>query len=57
MAPGAKPKRNLKAGAGNGVDADAAQPDAGATGGQAGGGSDAPSRTPRPGARPKKRKR
>lgn len=56
-APGAKPKRNLKAGAGNGVDADAAQPDAGATEGQAGGGSDAPSRTPRPGARPKKRKR
>ncbi|ETB16560.1 preprotein translocase subunit YidC [Mycobacterium avium subsp. avium 11-4751] len=56
-APGAKPKRNLKAGAGNGVDADAAQSDAGATEGQAGGGSDAPSRTPRPGARPKKRKR
>ncbi|ANR91563.1 membrane protein insertase YidC [Mycobacterium avium] len=56
-APGAKPKRNLKAGAGNGVDADAAQSDAGATEGEAGGGSDAPSRTPRPGARPKKRKR
>ncbi|ORA57132.1 membrane protein insertase YidC [Mycobacterium bouchedurhonense] len=56
-APGAKPKRNLKAGAGNGVDADAAQSDAGATEGQAGGGIDAPSRTPRPGARPKKRKR
>ncbi|ATA29831.1 inner membrane protein translocase component YidC [Mycobacterium lepraemurium] len=56
-APGAKPKRSPKAVAGNGVDADAAQPDARATKGQAGGGSDGPSRTPRPGARPKNRKR